>query len=75
MTKATLIKVNIELGLEYSFRELVHYHRGRKHGSVQAEMEMEKLRVLHLDLRASGALSSESTRRWEGMEEYCTGQT
>jgi hypothetical protein len=50
MTVATHIKENIELGLAYSFRGLVHYHHGGKHGSIQAVMVQEKeLRVLHLD--------------------------
>jgi hypothetical protein len=38
------------LGLAYRFRGSVHCHHGRKHGSVQGDMVMEKeLRVLHLD--------------------------
>jgi hypothetical protein len=42
-------------GVVYSFRGLVHYHHGRKHGSMQADMVLEKeLRVLHLDLQAGG---------------------
>jgi hypothetical protein len=49
MTKATLIKANILLGLAYSFRGLVHYHHGRKHGNVQTDMVMEWVRVLHLE--------------------------
>ena len=50
MTIATLIKENIELGLAYISRDLVHYHYGRKHGSLQADMVLEKeLKVLHLD--------------------------
>jgi hypothetical protein len=37
------------LGLVYRFRGLVHYHHGRKHGRVQADMVLEKeLRILHL---------------------------
>jgi hypothetical protein len=52
MTKATLIKENIYLGLAYSFRGLVRYHHGGKHGSIQADLVLEKeLRVLHLDLK------------------------
>jgi hypothetical protein len=43
MTKATLIKENIELGLAYSFGGLVHYHHGGKHGSMQADMVLEEL--------------------------------
>ena len=40
------------MGLAYSFRGSVHYHHGRKHGSIQADMVLEKeLRVLHLDLQ------------------------
>jgi hypothetical protein len=42
MTKATLMKENIPLGLAYSFRGLVHYPHGRKHGSEQAHMVLEK---------------------------------
>ena len=42
LTKATLIKDNIYLGLAYSFRGLVHYYHGRKHGNVQADMVLEK---------------------------------
>ena len=40
--------------LAYSFRGSVYYHHGRKHGSMQADMVLEKeLRVLHLDLKAA----------------------
>jgi hypothetical protein len=42
------------LGLAYSFRGSAHYHHGGKHGSMQADMMLEKeLRVLHLDPKAS----------------------
>jgi hypothetical protein len=55
MNVATLIKENIYLGLAYSFRDLVHYHRGKKHSRMQADMVLEKLlRVLHLDPQTSG---------------------
>ena len=38
--------------LAYSFRGLVHYQYGRKHGGTQTDMRLEKkLSVLHLDLR------------------------
>ena len=51
MTKATLIFGQHLIGLSYNVRGSVHYHHGRKHGSVQADMVLEKeLRVLHLDL-------------------------
>jgi hypothetical protein len=43
----------IEVGLH--FRGLVYYCHGRKHGSLQADMVLEKeLRVLHLDPQATG---------------------
>jgi hypothetical protein len=65
MTKATLIKENIELGLAHSCRGFVHYHHGRKQGSVQADMVLEKeLRGLHLDLQAA-----------EGGTMFLTGQS
>ena len=42
------------IGAVYCFRGSVHYHQGRKHGSVQADMVREKkLRGLHLVLKAA----------------------
>jgi hypothetical protein len=38
MMMATLIKENMQLGLAYSFRGLVHCHHGGEHGSLQADM-------------------------------------
>lgn len=36
--------------LAYSFRGLVYYHYGGKHGSIQADIVLKKdLRVLDLD--------------------------
>jgi hypothetical protein len=55
MTKATLTKESISLELAYSFRGLVHYRHGRKHGSMQARMVLEELRVLHHDPKAAGS--------------------
>lgn len=40
MIKATLKKENIELGLAYSFRGLLHYHGG-EHGRMQADVVLE----------------------------------
>jgi hypothetical protein len=40
-------KENIKLGLAYRFRGSVHY-QGKKHGSMQAGMEQEELKNLHL---------------------------
>jgi hypothetical protein len=42
--KAALIKETFN-----SFRGLVHYHHGRKHSSIQTDIVLEELRVLHLD--------------------------
>jgi hypothetical protein len=33
MAKATFIKTNISLEMVYSYRGLIHYLHGRKHGS------------------------------------------
>jgi hypothetical protein len=30
------------LGLAYTFKVLVHYHHGRKHDNMQADMVLEK---------------------------------
>ena len=35
-------------------KSTVHYHHGRKHGSIQADMVPEELRVLHLNQQAVG---------------------
>jgi hypothetical protein len=52
------------LGLAYSFRGSVYYHHGRKHGSVPADMVLEKeLRVLHFDLKAAKRRFSSSLVR------------
>jgi hypothetical protein len=47
MIKATLIKANIQMGLAYSFKDSVHYHRGRKYDSMQVDMVLEDPKVLH----------------------------
>jgi hypothetical protein len=44
MTKATLIRMTFNWG---GLTGSVHYHHGRKHGSIQAGMGLEELRVLH----------------------------
>jgi hypothetical protein len=57
MTKASLIKDNTYLGLAYRFRDSVYYHQGgRKHGSIQASMVQEELRVLQLHLKADSRI-------------------
>lgn len=35
-------KRNFELGLAYGFRGLVHYPHGKKYGSVQPDMVLDK---------------------------------
>lgn len=42
------------IGLVYSFRSLVNYNHGGKHGGIQVDMVLEKLQVLHLDVYAEG---------------------
>ena len=39
------------MGLAYSFRGLVYYHHDKQHGIIQADMVLEKLRGLHLDVQ------------------------
>jgi hypothetical protein len=39
--------------MAYSFRGLVHYHHGGKQGSMQADLDLEELRVLQLDQKAA----------------------
>ena len=52
MTKATVTKENISLGVAYRFSVLVLYHHGRKHGSMQADVVLEReVKVLHLALQ------------------------
>lgn len=46
------------MGLAYGFRGLVHFNHGRKHGSRQADMVLEELRVLPLDQKAAKRVSS-----------------
>ena len=54
LTIAAPRKENISLGLAYSFRALVCYCPGEKHGCMQAELVLEKeLKVLHLDLQVA----------------------
>jgi hypothetical protein len=55
MTKATLIKENIQLTLAYSFRGIVHYHHGGKHGSMKADTVLKK------ELRVSSTSQSEGS--------------
>jgi hypothetical protein len=48
----------------YRFRGLVYHHHGRMQGIVQADMELEKLRVLHVDLQtAEGDCLVQAARR------------
>ena len=57
MTKATPIKESISLGLTVSVYGSVHYHHGRKHGSMQADMVLKKeKRALHFHLKAASRI-------------------
>jgi hypothetical protein len=52
------------LGLAYQLKGSVHYHQGRKHGSIQTGMALEELKVLHLVLKSKQEkTSSHMTRR------------
>ena len=42
-------------GLAYTFGGFVHDQHGEKHGSLQAGMVLEELRVLYLDPQATGS--------------------
>ena len=57
MTMATLTKENISLELTSSFRGLVHYHHGGKHGSMQTYM------VLGKEMRGLSTFGSAGSRR------------
>ena len=46
MAIVTLLKANISLRLAYNFRGLVHYYHSWKHGSTQACVVVEELRIL-----------------------------
>ena len=48
-------KENVQLRLAYSFRGLIYYHHGGKHGSMHADMVLDKeMRVLYLDPQRAG---------------------
>ena len=72
---ASIIRENFEWGLAYSFTGSVHYHHGGKHGSIQAGMVLEELRVLHPDSKADRRdsvffrqLERDSLLHWEELE-------
>lgn len=58
------IKESISLGLAYRFGGLVHYHRGREHGSTQAggHGAGEIAESLHPYLQAVGVEDGERER-------------
>jgi hypothetical protein len=41
------------MGIAYRFRGSVHY-QGREHGSIQAGIVLEELRILHLIWKVTG---------------------
>lgn len=50
--RQNLLEESISVGLDYSFRGVVHCHHGGKHGGTQAGVVLEKeLRILHLDVQ------------------------
>ena len=54
------------MGLAYGFRGSVHFHHGRKDGSVQVDLVLEKPRVLDLDLKVVKRLSSGGSQEGTG---------
>jgi hypothetical protein len=58
MTKASLIKDNIQLGMTYRFRGSVHYHQSRNMAASRQAWYRKKLRVLHLHLKADSRMSA-----------------
>jgi hypothetical protein len=50
-------KDNIALGLAYRFRGSFHYHQSI-HGSIQAGMVQEELRVQYLHLKAANRIQA-----------------
>jgi hypothetical protein len=67
MIKATFINENISLRLVFSFRGLVHYLHGRKHGSMQADMVLKEPSVLHPDVKSARRRLSSSGSLEEGL--------
>jgi hypothetical protein len=59
------------LEFAYRFRALVHYHQGGKHGSIQADVVLEELRVLYLVSKATRRRLS-SSGSWEEAL-FCNG--
>ena len=41
------------IGATLRFRSSIHYHQGGNHGSIETDMVLEELRVLHLDCKAA----------------------
>ena len=63
MTKATLIKESIQLGLAYRFRGLIHYHQGEEHGPGEVVKSSTPGRGEPLGL-AWAFETSETTPQW-----------
>jgi hypothetical protein len=42
------------IGEVYRFRGFIHYHHGRKYGSMQADLVLEEQRDLYLAPQAAG---------------------
>ena len=47
-TNQKIVKPQSSLHFLSGFKGSVHYHHGKYHGSIQADMVLEELRVLHL---------------------------
>jgi hypothetical protein len=58
--------------LAYGFRGSVHFHHGRKDGSVQVDLVLEKPRVLDLDLKVVKRLSSGGSQEGTGISHWAS---
>ena len=73
MTRVTLIKANISLGLAYSFRGSVHYYYGGKHGIMQVDLMLEEPRVLQINGKAARRRLSFASCQKQAF--FCTGSS
>jgi hypothetical protein len=56
MTKATLIRTTLKIGVGLQVRRFSPLSSKWKHGSIQAGMAQEELRVLHLHVKAASRI-------------------
>jgi hypothetical protein len=67
MTKVTLKNEKHLIRASLQFQRSVHYHHGGKHGCVQADMALKKLRVLDVDGPGAVYILMLILLSWEGL--------